>query len=61
MSLLNNSNIGKNLDLFATRLAEIRLSELGYRFVPGIYPIFKRFKQFVEAKALIVQQKGETL
>lgn len=43
------------LDLLATRIAEIRLSELGYRFIPGIYPVFKHFKRFIEAKARIVR------
>lgn len=49
------------MDFLATRLAEIRLSELGYRFIPGIYPIFRRLKQYVEAKALIIQPKGAIL
>ena len=43
------------LDLLATKIAEIRLSELGYRFIPGIYPIFRRIKQFIEAKARIIK------
>jgi len=47
------------LDLLATRIAEIRLSELGYRLIPGIYPVFRRIKQFIEAKARIVKpEKG---
>ena len=45
------------LDILATRLAEVRLSELGYRFIPGIYPVFKHVKQFLEAKAFIVKQE----
>jgi hypothetical protein len=50
------------LDLLATRLAEIRLSELGYHFVPGIYELFIHFKRFVEARARIVQpQRGDVL
>ena len=49
------------LDLLATKIAEIRLSELGYRFIPGIYPIFKRFKQFITAKAYIIKPQGGTL
>jgi len=43
------------LDLLATKIAEIRLSELGYRFIPGIYPVFRRIKQFIEAKARIIK------
>ena len=43
------------LDLLATKIAEVRLSELGYRLIPGIYPVFRRIKQFVEAKARIIQ------
>ena len=50
------------LDLLATRLAEVRLSELGYRFIPGIYPLFKHFKRFIEARARIVKpQEGGCL
>lgn len=44
------------LDILATRLAEVKLSELGYRFIPGIYPVFKHVKQFIEARAFIVKQ-----
>jgi len=47
----------KYLDLLATKLVEIKLSEIGFRYIPGIYPIFKRFKVFIEAKALIVKPK----
>lgn len=50
----NNKNF---LDLAATRLAEIKLSELGFRYIPGIYPIFKRFRHFIEVKARIVKPK----
>ena len=49
------SNLEKNLELLATRIAEVRLSELGYRFIPGIYPIFRRLRQFICARALIVK------
>jgi hypothetical protein len=48
----------KNKDwagLLAQKLAEVRLSEIGFRFVPGIYPVFKRIKQFIEVKARIVK------
>ena len=48
----------KYLDLLATKIAEIKLSELGFRYIPGIYPVFKRFQVFIEAKALIVKPQG---
>lgn len=51
-------DINKNLELLATQIAEIRLSELGYRFIPGIYLVFRRLHRFVYAKALIVSPKG---
>ena len=54
--LLNLKN-KNSLDLLATKLAEVRLSELGYRFIPGIYPTFRRIKHFIEAKALIIKPK----
>lgn len=44
------------LDILATRLAEVKLSELGYRFIPGIYPVFKHVKQLIEARAFIVKK-----
>ena len=43
------------LGLLATKIAEVRLSELGYRFIPGIYPVFRRIKQFIETKARIIK------
>lgn len=49
------------LDLLATKLAEIRLSELGFRYIPGIYPVFKRFKVFIEAKAIIVKPQRRSV
>ena len=49
------NNLQKNIELLATRIAEVRLSELGYRFIPGIYPIFRRLRQFICARALIVK------
>lgn len=49
------------LNLLATKIAEIRLSELGYRLIPGIYPVFRRIKQFIEVKARIVKPQGDTL
>ena len=45
------------LDLLATQIAKLRLSELGYRFIPGVYPYFIRSKRFIEAKAFIVKKK----
>ena len=50
-------DINKNLELLATQIAEVRLSELGYRFIPGIYLVFKRLHRFIHAKALIVNPK----
>ena len=49
------NNLDKSIESIATRLAEVRLSELGYRFIPGVYPIFKRLRQFICAKAMIVK------
>jgi len=49
------NNLDKSIEFIATRLAEVRLSELGYRLIPGIYPIFKRLRQFICARALIVK------
>lgn len=49
------NSIQQNLELLATRIAEVRLSELGYRFIPGIYPIFKRLHQFICARASIIR------
>lgn len=60
MNVSVSKTVEENMNLLATRLAEIRLSELGYRFIPGIYPIFRRFKQYIEARALIIQPKGVT-
>ena len=46
------------LDTLATKIAEVRLSELGYRFIPGIAPYFTRAKKFIEAKAMIVKREN---
>jgi len=43
------------LDVLAQKIAEIRLSELGYNLIPGISPYFRRFRKSIEAKALIVK------
>lgn len=55
MQYSDKINTEDYLDLLAKRLAEVRLSELGYRFIPGIYPLFKHFKRFLEARARIVR------
>lgn len=53
-----DKKVDKNelIDVLATKLAEIRLSELGYRFIPGIALSFTRAKKFIEAKAVIVKK-----
>jgi len=51
------NKIDESTEFVATRLAEIRLSELGYRYIPGVYPVIKRLRQFICARALIVKQK----
>lgn len=43
------------LDVLAQKIAEVRLSELGFNFIPGIAPYFKRFRKSLEAKAFIVK------
>jgi len=47
---------GDWLDLLATEIAEIKLSELGYHFIPGIAPYFTRARNYIEAKAFIVKK-----
>lgn len=49
------TSLDKNIDLIATKLAEVRLSQLGYRFIPGIYPLYQRLKQFICSKAMIIR------
>lgn len=62
MQYIDDNKSENYLNLLATRLAEVRLSELGYRFIPGIYPLFKHFKRFIEARARIVKpQEGGCL
>jgi hypothetical protein len=51
------NNLDKSIDLIATRLAEIRLSELGYRYIPGVYRVIKRLRQLICARALIVRSQ----
>ncbi|MBN1263454.1 MAG: hypothetical protein JW991_03815 [Candidatus Pacebacteria bacterium] len=46
------------LELMAQKLAEVRLSEVGFRFVHGIYPAWKRVKQVVESKAHIIRDNS---
>lgn len=41
------------IGLMAQKLAEVRLSEIGYRFVYGVFPAWKRAKQVIEVKARI--------
>lgn len=55
MEELMKGKTEKYLDLLALRLAEVRLSQLGFRFVPGVYPIFKRISQSIEARARIIK------
>jgi len=43
------------MGLLAQKLAEVRLSELGYRFVYGIFPAWKRIRQVIEAKGRIIK------
>ena len=54
----NNDRSEKLIDLFVTKLAELRLSELGFPFIPGVYPVWQRIKKFIEAKAFIINSKG---
>ena len=49
------TSLDKSIDLIATKLAEVRLSQLGYRFIPGIYPLYQRLKQFICSKAMIIR------
>lgn len=45
------------LDTLATKIAEVRLSELGFRFIPNITPYFTRAKKSIEARAMIIKSK----
>lgn len=42
-------------DLLATKIAELKLSELGYHFIPGIAPYFTRARKILEVKAFIIR------
>lgn len=46
------------LDLLATKIAEIRLSELGYGFIPGITQTYTRVRKYIEAKARIIKKES---
>jgi len=50
-----NTNKAEWLNVLAQKIAEVRLSELGYHFIPGIAPYFRRLRKSIEAKALIVK------
>lgn len=50
-----NTSKSEWLDTLAIKIAEIRLSELGFNFIPGIAPYFRRFRKSLEAKAFIVK------
>lgn len=56
--VIDNDKSEKLVDLFVTKLVELRLSELGLPFIPGVFPTWQRFKSFIEAKALIVKPEG---
>lgn len=48
-------------DTLATKIAELRLSELGLNFIPGITPLFTRAKRFIEARASIINNSGSLI
>lgn len=54
-----SANTDELTDLLATKLAEVRLSELGYNLIPGIAPYFTRNRFVIEARGAIV--KANTL
>lgn len=57
--LTNDKNSSeKYLDLLASKIAEVMLSGFGYRLIPGLYPVFRRFKKYLEARAYIVKREG---
>lgn len=53
--MYKQANKSEWLDVLAQKIAEVRLSELGLNFIPGIAPLFKRFRKSLEAKAFIVK------
>lgn len=57
MKIYQNPKQNDWLDLLATKIAEVRLSELGYNFIPGIALTYTRVKKYIEAKALIVKKQ----
>jgi hypothetical protein len=48
----------KQLNLLATKLAKVRLSELGYNYIPDIYQAIKTFRAYIMAKAHIISSQG---
>jgi len=59
--IIDQDKSDKLVDLFVTKLAELRLSELGFPFIPGVYPAWQRIRRFIEAKALIIKFEGGNL
>ncbi len=49
------------LELMAQKLAEVRLSEVGFRFVHGVYPAWKHVKQIIESRGRIVKANSQTI
>jgi len=63
-SIINKGNKDKSeklVDLFVTKLVELRLSELGMPFIEGVYPTWQRIKNFIEARALIIKPEEAKL
>ncbi len=48
------------MDILATQLAELWLTEKGFNFVPGLIALWKRITQTIEAKACIEPFRKET-
>ncbi|MFC1750354.1 hypothetical protein ACFL2V_16260 [Pseudomonadota bacterium] len=61
--MLKDKNIPKNnwFELMAQKLAEVRLSEVGFRFVPGVFPAWRRVKQIIESRGRIVKTNTQTI
>ena len=59
--IIDKDKSEKLVDLFVTKLAELCLSEHGFPFIPGVYPVWQRIKRFIEAKALIVKPERSIL
>jgi hypothetical protein len=43
------------LDIFATRIAKLRLTELGFYFIPALRVLIEANTKRISAKALIVK------